>query len=496
MSAADWRSFAVIPTAHRRVLLSAWQANRNPRSLWFLALACLPVASVPVSMWWYTHTLPVTVSFPVTAIVFMAMPFASIVLVAAWAMLLFNVLLQNHPHTARLLPAQVPVLRNTLCATAALLCGIATLLSWIADGPVLAIAAGMALGLAWLALILRWGWLWVVIGITPVWALPSLGARSDLDGAAWLWRTAPEVLTLIALVLSALAVRAVVMTGGARHERDHARLQEASAALRGQMQGYKSQSSVISRWVRALLWGEIAYAAWMAHVLRLPRQSVGRRLALGLGPRAHWSSLLAMQSIVLLVVPLLAVYTNYRGTGQAMGNGALIAITMIGLIGMTRQLPVALWASRREQALLCLLPGAPGGTKLNRWLARLLVATAAGPLALLALVLLVLGPVAHTDAFGGKNGDMALSLLVLDAPWVFLLLRDWARAPAPVGRAPGLLLLAMFSAFGMAFAWVYWMHCTWFELAALTLLLTLPLAWWRWRVISRAPTAWPVGRLG
>jgi hypothetical protein len=74
--------------------------------------------------------------------------------------------------------------------------------------------------------------------------------------------------------------------------------------------------------------------------------------------------------------------------------------------------------------------------------------------------------------------------------------RNWAATKAPTGSAQGLLMLAMLLVGGLAFAWVYWLHRPWYQLAAFTLLLTLPLGWWRWRVISRAPTAWPVGRLG
>ena len=58
------------------------------------------------------------------------------------------------------------------------------------------------------------------------------------------------------------------------------------------------------------------------------------------------------------------------------------------------------------------------------------------------------------------------------------------------------MMLAAFAIVGLAAAWVYWLGRPWYELAALTLLLMLPLGWWRWRVISRAPVAWPVGRLG
>src|SRR5450830_1895962 len=169
MSAAAWRGFAVIPPAHRRVLLSAWHARRSRGLLWFLGLAGLLLASLQIAVWWFTHQQ--TPRFTILT----AMGVTVLATVWIWATLVSNVLLQNHPHTARLLPAQVPVLRNTLLGTAALLCAVTTLLSWFAGGPVLATAAGMALGLALLAVLLRWTWLGVLVAALGFW-LPYFGS--------------------------------------------------------------------------------------------------------------------------------------------------------------------------------------------------------------------------------------------------------------------------------------------------------------------------------
>jgi len=55
---------------------------------------------------------------------------------------------------------------------------------------------------------------------------------------------------------------------------------------------------------------------------------------------------------------------------------------------------------------------------------------------------------------------------------------------------------AMLAAGALAAAWVLWLERPWYELLALTLLVLVPLAGWRWQRLSRWPTAWPVGRLG
>jgi hypothetical protein len=412
-------------------------------------------------------------------------------------MLAFNVLQQNHPHTARLLPAQVFVLRNTLRITGALLCATTTLLSWLAGGPVLGLAAGMALGLAWLALTLRWVWLWPV-GIALIFLLMYLGPRGDLNGAAWLWRTAPEVLTLLALVLSALALRIVVMTGDSRHERAHARLQMMTAAMRGQLSGTSAQAfGGLAGW--SLKRGNSVYAAWMGRILVQARGDVGARLAMGLGPQAHWTGVLAAQAMGLtLMVLLLLVVQLFPdwGLGHAMVGGMMIG-TVFGSLAVTlAQLPMALWASRREQSLLRLLPGVPQGAQLNRWLIGRLVGINLAVLILQGLQVAIMSLFADSNVFGGKAVALALSGLVLSVPLVLTLWRDWSGAKAPAGSAQGLLLLAMLLVGGLAFAWVFWLDRPWYELAALTLLLMLPLGRSRWQVISRAPMAWPVGRLG
>lgn len=490
MSAAAWKGFAVIPTAHRQVLLSAWQANRSRGAMWFLGLVGLLLALLPVVLWWLTPDHSLQASFE-------AMVSVSVVaIISLWGVLVNNVLLQNHPHTARLLPAQVPVLRNTLLGMAALLCALTTLLSWLAGGPVLGVAAGMAVGLASLALCLRWLWPWIFVTMLA-WVLPYLGARGELEGAAALWRTAPTALTLLALALATLALRAVVMTGNARHEQAHASLLLISTATRGQFPGASSQSleGLVGWFLKRV---NCAYFAWMGHLLAQARPKVISRLALGLGPQAHWTTLVAGQTIGLLMLVLacvlLAIFPDWKAT-QYMALGALVGQALSGLTAVTPS-PAALWASRREQALLCLLPGAPQGARLNRWLAWRLAGTALANIALLIAAVLVLGRFANTPAFGDMPSEMTLSMLMLEAPMVFLLWRDWAHAPAPAGRAQGLTASAMAVVAGLTFAWVFLLGRPWYELAALTLLLMLPLGWWRWRVISRAPAAWPVGRLG
>jgi hypothetical protein len=488
MSAASWNGFVVMRIAPQRALLSAWQANCNRGSMWFLGLMGLLLASLPITVWWFTHERDPQFTILAAAAVM------GIATVAAWAMLAFNLLLQNHPHSARLLPAQVPVLRTTLWATGALLCALATLLGWLAGGPVLATAAGTALVLGWSVLCLRWAWLWLAFPLLCV-SLPLLHLESEIS----MWHTAPQAFTLMALVLAALAVRAVVMTGDAGHVRAHARLRSVSAAMQGQEPGTSAQPSGATGWAWILKLSNSVYAVWLDRVIVRAKPDVGVRLAMGLGPQVHWTGVVAGQSIAVtlgvLMLVVVQLFPNW-GTGRSMVSGLMAGIVFGGITVSLAQLPAGLWASRREQSLLRLLPGAPQGTQLNRWLALRMAGIHLAVLVLQGLLLAVMGVFASGHVFGGKAVALALSALLLSTPLVFTLWRDWANAKAPTGGAPVSTLLASFAIFGAATTWINWLDFSRYALAALTLLVMLPLGWWRWRVIARAPIAWPVGRLG
>lgn len=137
-------------------------------------------------------------------------------------------------------------------------------------------------------------------------------------------------------------------------------------------------------------------------------------------------------------------------------------------MGILAQWPAMLWATRREQALLRLLPGTPQGVALNRWLALQL----SGLQALTAAPFLVLSPLA-----------------------VLTLWRDWPRLGAPQGVFSTAMLPVIAGVTAAAYAWVTGSCQGAGPLALRVLPLWLALAAWRWRVLGSKPAAWPVGRL-
>ena len=269
--------------------------------------------------------------------------------------------------------------------------------------------------------------------------------------------------------------------------------------MQWQESGAPGQPTRATGWAWILKLSNSVYAVWLDRVIVRAKPDVGVRLAMGLGPQVHWTGVVASQSLTLTLGVLMVLTVHFFPKwllGQSLIGAVMAAFVMGGIVVSLAQLPAGLWASRREQSLLRLLPGAPQGIQLNRWLAVRLAGIHLTVLLLQGLLLAVMGEHVDSPVFAGKGVAMAWSSLLLSTPLVFTLWRDWANAKALAGGTQAFLMLAPLVIFGSAATWIYWLEYPWYALAALTLLLMLPLGWWRWRVIARAPTGWPVGRLG
>jgi hypothetical protein len=149
--------------------------------------------------------------------------------------------------------------------------------------------------------------------------------------------------------------------------------------------------------------------------------------------------------------------------------------------------PGMLWQSRREQALLCLLPGMPQGGRLNRLIARGQAVQAgvawAGVTALLLLI----------SQLSGDAHLLALSAAAL--PW--LLLRLWqppARLRSASGWAGTWPVMGYFlTAIGLSvIAKLGWLPLA--PLMAGCAVVAVAVGVWRWRQLVAAPAALPAGR--
>lgn len=492
----------------RAATASFWWALRSGRTLRSLALlACLWL--LPAAAWIILLPQPAWAALPfLTAMAWMLW------LLVCWAMFVFNVLLQNHPLVAATLPRQVAALRGALLIGAAIAIGLSSASVALAGGSAWITAGAAAIVSAVFACSLRWPALWLVV-IVASWGLPLAGMDGGFAAILALWRQHPAAVSLLWLLLAALALPTLVMRGGARHQRAHARLQAVGAAMKGQPPEAAGRSGgheagqatggglglgaggvAGAGWAWQLRVNRGLYSRWMRRLLARPDGQVHARLALGLGPPLHWTSTLSgvitMLVLAGLVMTALAAFPAWE-TGRAITGGMMVGVAVAGP-AYAMQYPATMWATRREQALLRLLPGAPSGPALGRWLAQRMAAQYLGAVALHGLALVLLDRLYTMPPMWEQMRGAAFCSLALSPLLALTLWRDWSRGRAPAGLAQVGVMLAILAVGAGAFVWTTVMERAWWELAGSLLALSLPLWLWRWRLVCRAPAPWPVGR--
>jgi hypothetical protein len=229
------------------------------------------------------------------------------------------------------------------------------------------------------------------------------------------------------------------------------------------------------------------------------------RLMQGLGPGAHWTASAAAVAGLALTLwtgfALMEVVGLFYPPAADIAPDALASLTVgvvIGLLSPTMQIQARLHQSRREQALLMLLPGVPRGAVLNRRLAwqltgQFLLAWAA-ELGLMALSLAT----AHAlrpEVVRPILWDLCRLCAIGTLPMVVVQWQAWHRAGAPsVLDALGpMLLAALVVTAGWALPRLGWLSLA--GVAAVSLSATVAWCAMRWVRMGREPSALPVGRL-
>jgi hypothetical protein len=326
-----------------------WQARRGRRAGW-IGLAIL--LALPLMAAWRAVLSPLQ-TLGATLVVFA---------VWWWWVQVDSLLAQNHPNHARLVPGQRRALQATLLAHAAL----AGVLAWVGGalvaGPNAEWALWMLVGLPVLAWTQRQPWVWLPLSVLPF--LPFA-----FRGTVFRIAEAPAPLWMGAVVASVASLLALLGAGGAGHRHVHARLQRWRADARRAGDGRRVGIAARLPWLRTLVkpvtWPDLC---WRRHLLAHPTPANAvQRLDLAL--QASGGAPMLAWLIVLIFGGVCATL----GIGQAlrpdlawdrMVDGGRLGLCM-GLFGVAAGMPVGrltlLWARRREQALLALLPGPPAG---------------------------------------------------------------------------------------------------------------------------------------
>jgi hypothetical protein len=305
----------------------------------------------------------------------------------------------------------------------------------------------------------------------------------------------------VILLALAAGLWGLFQTGGA----GHAKSWQASRRLREAMSMRAGGSRIacgsgpFARLGRLFQWG---LPIWREHLLRTARpdpRSVSARAEFAAMRGLHWSatgSTGAVLALCLLGSEVAALVFMPERAGRII-HAALPGVSIGLMSGMLSPLfgLVTTWhQTRREQALLALVPGMPRGSAMNRELARRMlrhyVAMWAGGVALI----LVASALAPEDAATAGRPLLGLDFAAAALPVSLMLWRDWSRQGAPRGVQIGLLTMATLLGMGLCTAASSYWRFSPLWLVGASMLLTLALGAWRWRLVRRAAPFWPVGR--
>ncbi|WP_457322860.1 hypothetical protein [Roseateles sp. P5_E11] len=428
---------------------------------------------------------------------------AALVLMSLWMAIIGSLMQQNHPHAARFVPGHLrQTLESALAAWAGLSLGSAALL-WLCL-PQMPSFALLLLGAAAVLAFMGWAtreWqLWLVISIGPVLFFGTgLDRRLAPLGTALreLWLAQP--LSVLALSLLALgwSLTRLFGRGDAAHAEAYARLGRMRRAAEDSMQGKYAGAAAFGRvgeWLSQPF--ALAVSAWQRHVVAQAEptgQSAMRRAEIVLHGRQHWLHQ-SLGAVMAVGIAALSFFIAFALAGQGLQDnwtkgayGMAIGLASIGF-NPCFTLPNMLWHSRREQALMRLLPGLPQGEALNRAVALMQLRHALVAWALTTAGLGLLAWAANNAALL----CLAFGALPLSTGW---LLRAPSRMKSPTAWTTVVPILAfMLMGWGM-FLLQKDLGAPLPLLAGISVALSAALGAWRWRTLSAAPTALPAGRL-
>ena len=472
---------------HAQVLAAAWrqQQSRNPRRwTWMLALvvvgSCLPGAVVG---WQQAELRTVAVLATLAGL-----------LQLLWIVQFSSLLQQNHPNAARLVPGHVRVLRESMVGLWLLLAALTAALS----GPSLAWGCLAAMAMVLSALVVRLPILWLPISFGPV--VYALFFKRDawekLRDSLSSWDMGSQLALLCAggLLLAGLLCL-LLQDGGTAHIRSYASAERMRRSIKRGMGGRDAICQTAGPWRLLAAVVMKPQRLWTRQLLARAQpsaRSVMARAELALG--AHWSGRVGAVLVCAGIFLLCASFVRF-GFGEHDWNRqeASVFAFAIATLSLALNLPLTqlinFHNSRREQALLMLVPGMPRGAALNRQLGRRQgVQLLAGWT--LAMVFLS-GLTAGTHLLGP-----VMACGCAELPGALLLWRDWSRLQAPSSVTQVLPALTTVGAGAAAWCVVLLDPA---RLAAPVivglLLLTLLIGAWRWRRLASYPQALPVGRL-
>ncbi len=496
------------------ILAAPWQQRRNTASLWGVAFVVGLILLGPgvlygIGLVAHVHgsadaaraAIQAQQSVDMFGIATNTLVCALATLILTWfAMAVANLLDQNRPVLATLVPGHPRRLRTALLVAWFGSVAVITamfderfghaLLCMAIAGPVFALAAAS----------LRWPALWALFALQPfVMMWPGRDHAFEVVRETWLAQ--PLAIASTALAASAVLLVALIQAGGRRHVASDAarrsRQQRFQMRARGADPMVADQRGAYDRWMSR------AYYAVLRRGLAHPGRAAFGRVMLGLGPGLHWtnvaSSLVFSGVMVVFLWGVVLLLGPYFPILHDFGPIVLVGLSsgmVPGMVLVPLQAPARLNQTRREQALLVLLPGVPRGAALSRRLAwqltgQFAMAWVGAALIVVAIKAVGVQPTWTTTDVKAANPHLAGWMILAALPLFVFLWRPWARlgAPAPLGNLVPMLSMAVMVA---SLAWAGEGNAS----AVAATAVGLAVAWcgWRWRRMAREPEALPLGR--
>jgi hypothetical protein len=399
-------------------------------------------------------------------------------LAALWWTLLLSSLVNQNQHTARLVPGSGRRAVVVMLCGWALIAGVLTLMFALGGGdPLLGfLLAGMALSIT-AAAICAPALSWLLYGIAMAPFVVGERVKSLL----------PHVLTdtVFSLGLFPIALLGLI-------------------ALRALYKGWPYASGLTKLQNQARLIDAII-PDWLkgtsessGFARRLRRDCVeGRTGPLLMQGMGHLTSAPSWQFFAVALAAVLVVVwaapgwvEQYRLVLRALVPALMAALQIV--IGAT--MAQGVYKRQREQALMRLAPRTPGQHLLNATLARSLLLTYGrcwlGSSVLALVVLYCLGVPASLML-------RYVAVFLVTLTWANLLLRDYASERSGQGAASVRTAVMLGACFLTLVAPVQYLSgWPWIEAGIGGLVLGGALAWVRWNRMTRAPAAFPAGRMG
>jgi len=458
---------------------AAWQSFANTMRWWSWCLMVVLIFGVPALGLFKSPAFAFGIFVGLTPILGFAL----------WGQLVANTLHQNHPTLARLLPHHPRRLRlNLVLIFLAVAGGVGALHAFIA---LPAAGVWVALSLIFVAAAMRQPLLWTstaIMGFSPL-APKYLSDDSwqQIKNAFFLLDTPLGFLCL--LTAGSVFLASLIKDGDEKHRAVYEKRLKQRRAFKAAMEGDVPEAAGWF-WRRTLRNYNRAFDKALA--LAAEGRAGFRREMLALGLQAHLSSTGTGIVVLAVIMAIVLSFLWLGGIFQFKDAGGGVANSMFGLLGTlmggVTQLHGSMIRRRHEQSLMALVPGVPRGAAFNRQLSLSLMRNF---LALWAGGTLVMGSM--LSLLPG-TGYAIFSFAVVLLGGGLVLLRDWSRA-GPFNGWTAFLFYVPLSAVCMASRMA--LEKGTLSPAAFLALAVVVLGGlyaWRWRVVMRAPMAWPASR--